>query len=94
MKKIIATLLFTVFIRVVTTSAQTEYYFENKCLKSQVILTFAVSGNKVNDGDLQTSSNEENTSGAIYHFECTKKGNTLMKKFTSSHPAGFEKINK
>lgn len=94
MKKIIATLLFTLFIGVLTASAQTEYCFENKGLKNQVIISFAVSGNKVTDGELQTSGYDESTSGELYHFKGTKTGNVLTIKFTGSIPAGFEKIKK
>ena len=90
MKKIIATILFTLFIAVISASAQTDYCFENKGLKGSAIISFTVKGNKISEGEFQTPNNE----GELYHFTGTKTGNNLTIKFDHSIPDELIKVKR
>ena len=90
MNKFIAALLFTLFITVISASAQTEYCFENKGLKGSGIISFTVKGNKISEGEFQTANNE----GELYHFTGTKSGNNLTIKFDHSIPDELIKVRK
>ena len=90
MKKIIVTLLFTIFIAVISASAQTDYCFENKGLKGSGIISFTVKGNKISEGEFQRPNNE----GELYHFTGTKSGNNLTIKFDRSIPDELKKVKK
>lgn len=94
MKKLILTLIFGLFIVVVSVSAQTEYCFENKGLKTETIISFVVSGKNITDGEFQSAAYESTSSGEINHFVGTKAGNILTIKFTGTVPPDFSKIKK
>lgn len=91
-QRFIGTLLFACVLGVVSASAQTEYCFKNEGLKSAITISFALSGNKITDGEFETANYESDTSAEIYHFTGTKKGNLLTIKFARTVPEGLTKI--
>ena len=93
MKKIIATILFTVFITVVSVSAQTDYCFKNDGLKKTTTISFTVKGGKIVDGEFDTGS-DGTTSSEVYAFTGTKIGNVLTVKFARTVPEEFKKVKK
>ena len=94
MKKIIATLLFTLFIAVISASAQTDYCFENIGLKTSTLISFTVKGNKIMEGEFNFGNSDGNSGGELYHFTGTKLGSNLTIKFDHSIPDELKKVKK
>jgi hypothetical protein len=78
----------------VPAGSPTDYCFKNSGLKTEVMITFALDGNKVSDGEFGVSGYDNSTSGETYHFKGTKTGSRLTVKFTGTIPAEFDKIKK
>lgn len=94
MKKFVLIMLFVASIFKISASAQTDYCFENKGLKGSTLIVFAISGNKVTDGEFSFSEYDSQTSSDIFHFKGTKIGKTLAIKFDRSVPKDFSTIKK
>lgn len=94
MKLIILFMGIYLFIGIGQAFAATEYCFENEGLKGTTLITFAISGNKVTDGEFSFSEYDSQTSSDTYHFKGTKTGNTLIIKFNQTVPQTFSHINK
>ena len=76
----------TMFLVTGKSYAQTEQCFENAGLKENQMISFVVlSGNKV-EGTFEKSGYDDMTSGEMFGFLGTKKGNQLTIKFASNVP--------
>jgi hypothetical protein len=94
MKKIIATLVFTLLIAVVSATAQTDYCFQNKGLKGESTISFSMKGNKITEGEFQFVEYNATSEGEINHFRGTKTGSILTIKFDKMIPEPFKKVTK
>lgn len=85
MKKIFATLLFCLVFGVVSASAQKDYCFENDGLKLKQIVSFMLTGNKI-EGTFESGGYDADSSMETFDFTGTKTGNLLTIKFAGKPP--------
>ena len=85
MNKILAAALFTIVFAVISVSAQKDYCFQNDGLKIRQIVSFTITGNKV-EGTLESGGYDADTSMETFDFTGTKSGNILTIKFQGKTP--------
>ncbi len=85
MKSTLAAVLFTIVFAVVSVSAQKEYCFHNDGLKIRQIVSFTITGNKV-EGTLESGGYDTDTSMETFDFTGTKSRNILIIKFQGKPP--------
>jgi hypothetical protein len=85
MKKIIGVILFSLILAVGSVSAQKDYCFKNIGLKVTLIVSFTLTGNKI-EGTMGSGGDDETTSAETFEFTGTKTGNILTVKFAGKAP--------
>jgi len=85
MNRILTATLFTIVFAVISVSAQKDYCFQNDGLKIRQIVSFTITGNKV-EGTLESGGYDADTSMETFDFTGTKSGNILTIKFQGKTP--------
>lgn len=94
MKKLILVTTVLLVFGVSVASAQANYCFENAGLKSEIKITFTVSGSKVTDGKFVATTYDESEPERSFDFTGTKSGSALTIAFAGEKPVEFDKIAK
>ena len=84
MKTILGLVFFT-GLMTMSVAAQKDYCFENDGLKLRQIISYTLTGSKI-EGTMESGGYDENTSMETFDFTGTKRGNVLSIKFDDKPP--------
>jgi len=85
MRKILFVIGFCLIAAVGQAAAQVDRCFKNEGLKLQQIISFTLTGNKL-EGTMESGGYDPDTSMETFDFTGTKRGNTLTIKFAGKPP--------
>lgn len=85
MKILLTAFLFCASLAAGSVAAQTDRCFKNDGLKLQQIVSFTMTGNKI-EGTFESGGYSQDTSMETFEFTGTKRGNLLTIKFVGRPP--------